>query len=195
MALAIIMLSLSYISVILYQIFCQTYGIGGTIQKINNISLQKENNELYKIKPKSQNLLNKIPEWNKEIKNNLKKPLIIHLNSNNIKNLPWILKPSNNISKIKVYPGDTTLIFYVIQNLSNEIITGIATYNITPSRAGIYFNKIQCFCFEEQRLKSKEFIELPILFFIDLDFLKDPKINNINNLTLSYTFYKIDEFK
>jgi cytochrome c oxidase assembly protein subunit 11 len=99
-----------------------------------------------------------------------------------------MLKPS--IAKIKVYPGDTALTFYLAHNLSSETITGIATYNIMPAKAGVYFNKIQCFCFEEQRLKGNEYVELPVLFFIDLDFLNDPKMKDIDSLTLSYTFFK-----
>lgn len=92
---------------------------------------------------------------------------------------------------MKVYPGDTALTFYIAHNLSDEAITGVATYNVSPPKAGIYFNKIQCFCFEEQRLKGNEYVELPILFFIDSDFLIDPKMHDIDTITLSYTFFKI----
>jgi cytochrome c oxidase assembly protein subunit 11 len=92
-----------------------------------------------------------------------------------------------------VYPGDTALTFYTAQNLSNQTLTGVATYNIVPAKAGVYFNKIQCFCFEEQRLKGKEFVELPVLFFIDSDFLKDPKMKDIDSITLSYTFFKTND--
>jgi cytochrome c oxidase assembly protein subunit 11 len=59
-----------------------------------------------------------------------------------------------------------------------------------PAKAGIYFNKIQCFCFEEQRLKGNESVELPILFFIDPNFSKDPKMKDIDSLVLSYSFYQ-----
>jgi hypothetical protein len=115
-------------------------------------------------------------------------PLTIHLSANTSNDLPWDLKPT--LSKIKVYPGDTALTFYIAHNLSNQAQTGVATYNISPAKAGIYFNKIQCFCFEEQRLKGNESVELPILFFIDSDFLKDPKMKDIESINLSYTFFK-----
>ena len=78
------------------------------------------------------------------------------------------------------------------QNKTSVSISGVSTYNITPQKAGIYFNKIQCFCFEEQRLKPNESIEMPILFYIDSEFLDDPKINDVNDITLNYTFYKMD---
>ena len=80
----------------------------------------------------------------------------------------------------------------MVENKTNESISGISTYNITPPKAGVYFNKIQCFCFEEQRLKANESIEMPLLFFIDSDFLTDPKMKDIDTITLSYTFYRCD---
>ena len=91
---------------------------------------------------------------------------------------------------MRVYPGDTALTFYMAENKTDEPVSGISTYNVTPQKAGTYFNKIQCFCFEEQRLKPHESIEMPILFFIDSDFLEDPKMKDVSTITLSYTFYR-----
>jgi cytochrome c oxidase assembly protein subunit 11 len=102
-----------------------------------------------------------------------------------------MLKPS--IAKIKVYPGDTALTFYLAHNLSSETITGIATYNIMPAKAGVYFNKIQCFCFEEQRLGPHEEIDMPVFFFIDPEICNDPAMDNTTSITLSYTFFKTGE--
>jgi len=81
------------------------------------------------------------------------------------------------------------LTFYIAHNKTNNPLTGIATYHVTPPKVGIYLNKVQCFCFEEQRLKPHETIEMPILFFIDTDFFKDPKMRDVDTITLSYTFY------
>lgn len=183
--LAIIMLGLSYISVPLYQIFCQTYGIGGTVQKtyienIEEIKQEQSKKDLNIIKDNKQ-----IPLF---LEKNKLKSLTIQFSANSCSDLPWELKPT--ISKMKVYPGDSALTFYVASNSSNETLTGVATYNVTPPKAGIYFNKIQCFCFEEQRLKGKEIVELPILFFIDSDFYQDPKMKDIDTIILSYTFFK-----
>ena len=69
----------------------------------------------------------------------------------------------------------------------------MSTYNVAPQQAGQYFNKIQCFCFEEQRLRARENIDMPVFFYIDPEFALDPYMKNINHLTLSYTFFKVDD--
>jgi hypothetical protein len=74
-----------------------------------------------------------------------------------------------------------------------QAITGVATYNVHPPKAGLYFNKIQCFCFEEQRLRAREEVDMPVLFVIDPDFLKDPAMEHVNSVTLSYTFFKTSD--
>ena len=63
---------------------------------------------------------------------------------------------------VKVVPGETALAFYTAHNPTNAPVTGVSTYNVTPMRAGLYFNKIQCFCFEEQRLRPHEEIDMPV---------------------------------
>lgn len=57
------------------------------------------------------------------------------------------------ILRLQVHPGQSTLVFYTAHNLSDKAITGVSTYNVAPQQAGYYFNKIQCFCFEEQKLR------------------------------------------
>ena len=91
---------------------------------------------------------------------------------------------------MQVYPGDTALTFYTAKNNTPEPIYGISTYHVTPPKVGIYFNKVQCFCFEEQRLKGNQSVEMPILFFIDPAFTQDPKMKDVDSITLSYTFYR-----
>lgn len=78
----------------------------------------------------------------------------------------------------------------MVENQSDQNLTGISTYHVSPPQMGIYFNKIQCFCFEEQLLKSHERIEMPVLFYIDKDFLNDPKMKDIQSISLSYTFFQ-----
>ena len=70
---------------------------------------------------------------------------------------------------------------------------GVATYNVVPNEAGAYFNKIQCFCFDEQRLLPGETVDMPVFFYIDPDFLKDRRMGKLNSMTLSYTFFKSNE--
>ena len=93
---------------------------------------------------------------------------------------------------VRIAPGQQTKIFYRAQNLSAKPITGQAAYNVTPDQAGKYFNKIECFCFTEQTLAPGQSVKMPILFFIDPAILKDEDTKNIDEITLSYTFYPVE---
>ena len=101
--------------------------------------------------------------------------------------LDWKFTPSQ--SMVRVMPGETALAFYKAKNCSAHDVIGISTYNVQPPQAGNYFNKIQCFCFEEQLLRAKEEIDMPVFFFIDPEFAEDPKMDGVNHITLSYTFF------
>lgn len=91
---------------------------------------------------------------------------------------------------MRVLPGETALAFYTATNQSkDEDIIGVATYSVTPAQVAPYFSKIQCFCFEEQRLNKGETVDMPVFFYIDPDFLKDPTMRNIDTITLNYTFF------
>ena len=82
---------------------------------------------------------------------------------------------------------------WALLTLTYTICSGVSTYNVSPQQAGAYFNKIQCFCFEEQKLRPGEKIDMPVFFYIDPEFATDPKMKGISTLTLSYTFFKVDE--
>ena len=86
-------------------------------------------------------------------------------------------------------PGETALAFYTATNNSDEDIIGVATYSVTPGQVAPYFSKIQCFCFEEQRLNAGETVDMPVFFYIDPDFVNDPNMRGIEQVTLSYTFF------
>ncbi|XP_054798068.1 cytochrome c oxidase assembly protein COX11, mitochondrial isoform X2 [Prosopis cineraria] len=94
---------------------------------------------------------------------------------------------------VRVKPGESALAFYTAENKSSTPIVGVSTYNVTPMKAAVYFNKIQCFCFEEQRLLPGEQIDMPVFFYIDPEFESDRRMDGINNIILSYTFFKVSE--
>ncbi len=91
-------------------------------------------------------------------------------------------------------PGESTLAFYRAENPSDEDIVGIASYNVVPSKAGIYFQKIQCFCFEEQLLPARKGVDMPVYFVIDPEFADDPSMSDVENISLFYTFFRAKDF-
>jgi cytochrome c oxidase assembly protein subunit 11 len=101
--------------------------------------------------------------------------------------LPWRFEPKQ--TTVRVNPGARTQIFYRAQNLSAKTITGQAVFNVSPDQVGKYFKKIQCFCFTEQTLKAGEAKDMPVIFFVDPAIKKDPDTKDIDEITLSYTFY------
>jgi cytochrome c oxidase assembly protein subunit 11 len=101
--------------------------------------------------------------------------------------LPWRFEPEQ--TTVRVQPGAKTQIFYRAQNLSARKITGQAVFNVSPDQVGKYFKKIACFCFTEQTLKAGEAKDMPVVFFVDPAIKKDPDTKDIDEITLSYTFY------
>jgi len=104
--------------------------------------------------------------------------------------LPWRFEPEQNT--VTVRPGAQTRIFYRAQNLSARTIVAQAAYNVSPDQVGKYFKKIQCFCFSEQTLKPGEKVDMPVVFFVDPKFAEDPDTKDIDEITLSYTFYPVE---
>nr|KAF6295406.1 cytochrome c oxidase copper chaperone COX11 [Myotis myotis] len=105
--------------------------------------------------------------------------------------LQWNFRPQQ--TEIYVVPGETALAFYKAKNPTDKPVIGISTYNVVPFEAGQYFNKIQCFCFEEQRLNPQEEVDMPVFFYIDPEFAEDPRMVNVDLITLSYTFFEAKE--
>ena len=101
--------------------------------------------------------------------------------------LPWRFVPLQK--EIIVKAGEVSLAFYRAENLSDSSVKGMAVYNVTPDKTGIYFNKIECFCFIEQILQPHQVMDMPVQFFIDPEFADDPNVADITTITLSYTFY------
>jgi cytochrome c oxidase assembly protein subunit 11 len=104
--------------------------------------------------------------------------------------LPWRFQPVQRRMDVRL--GENHLAFYTAENRSDRPIVGRAVYNVTPHKAGAYFAKVHCFCFEEQLLLPGESIEMPVSFFVDPAMLDDVNTADIHEITLSYTFF-IDE--
>ncbi len=102
--------------------------------------------------------------------------------------LPWRFGPAQR--EMRVVVGQQQLAFYIAENTANEGITGTAIFNVTPAKAGQYFNKIACFCFDEQHLTPRARAEMPVSFFIDPAMLNDRNMDDVTTVTLHYTFYR-----
>lgn len=101
--------------------------------------------------------------------------------------LPWHFQPAQR--EIALHVGESSLAFYEARNLSDRTLTGSAVFNVTPLKAGQYFNKIQCFCFDEQTLTAGQKVDMPVSFFIDPAINEDRNLDDVKTITLSYTFY------
>ena len=154
-----LMLSLSYAAVPLYDIFCRVTGFGGTTQIASSA-------------PGSTGHPN----------------INIRFESNITDSLNWDFYSKTKTVKIPM--GEEKTIYYFAKNLSDEPIVGTATFNVTPAKVGQYFMKIDCFCFVEQLLNPGESMNMPVTFFIDPDLYKDENVQEVNEITLSYTFMK-----
>jgi cytochrome c oxidase assembly protein subunit 11 len=102
--------------------------------------------------------------------------------------LGWEFRPLQPM--VTVHPGEERQIFYHAVNKTSSATTGSATFNVTPAKAGIYFDKLQCFCFTEQHLAAGESVDMGVVFFVDPDILTDPNTSDVRTITLSYTMFR-----
>jgi cytochrome c oxidase assembly protein subunit 11 len=115
-----------------------------------------------------------------------KQTVTVAFDSNVSPGLPWRFEPEQR--SVTVHLGEQKLVFFSAENLSAETTVGHATFNVTPPTSGIYFNKIQCFCFNEERLDPHEKVDMPVVFYVDPAFAKDSDMAHVDTITLSYTF-------
>jgi len=104
--------------------------------------------------------------------------------------LPWKFEPVQET--VRIHPGARTTIYYQATNYTARSTTGQAIFNVTPEIAGKYFSKIECFCFTEQTLKPGQTVKMPVIFFVDPKLRDDPDTKHIDEITLSYTFYPVE---
>lgn len=112
----------------------------------------------------------------------------VRFDANVSETLPWAFRPVEREVRLKL--GEVRQTAYRVKNLSDQPITAMATFNVTPNAAGIYFNKIACFCFSDQTLEPGEEREMPIVFFVDPDMLEAEELQGAPAITLSYTFFR-----
>ncbi|MET0547086.1 MAG: cytochrome c oxidase assembly protein [Caulobacterales bacterium] len=154
----LVMLSLSFAAVPLYDAFCKATGWGGETQVAKTASTKV-----------------------------LDRTMEVRFDANTGSGAPFEFKPDKTSMTLKV--GETGLAFFRLKNLASVPITAQATYNVTPDKAGIYFQKLQCFCFTPKTFAPGETLELPVLFYVDPKIAVDKDAEEVRSITLSYTYF------
>ncbi len=162
-AIPVLMGALAWASAPLYRLFCQVTGIAGT----PGVAAEAPG----------------ASETGRQIE--------IRFNADISPGLDWRFAPVERAMTVTV--GERALAFYRARNLGSEPLVGAATFNVTPLKAGAYFSKIDCFCFEEQRLEPGESVDMPVSFFVDPAIAEDAGVRDVGSITLSYTFFRADE--
>ena len=121
----------------------------------------------------------------------LDRSIYIRFDSNVAAGLPWKFQPEQN--EIKVRIGEVATVHYKVVNEAAREITAQASYNVSPPTIGAYFDKINCFCFTQQTMKPGETREMTVVFYVDPDIAKDRDQDDLNSITLSYTFYRLPD--
>jgi cytochrome c oxidase assembly protein subunit 11 len=105
--------------------------------------------------------------------------------------LDWEFRPMTH--EIDVHPGAQNQVFFRAVNRTAATVTARAVYNVTPAKSGIYFDKLQCFCFNNQTLAAGEQVDMGVVFFVDPDIRTDPNTRDVRSITLSYTMFRAPE--
>ncbi len=161
---ALAMLAMGYAAVPLYRMFCQVTGIDGTTQRASTAQAAQ------------------VQATGRRIS--------VQFDGNVANGLPWSFHPMQTTSNVMI--GEKALAKYEAKNNSAREITGTAVFNVSPVQAGKYFNKIECFCFTEQTLTPGQDVEMPVIYYVDPAILDDPDTKDIQQITLSYSFYESD---
>ncbi|GLV24246.1 cytochrome c oxidase assembly protein CtaG [Sphingobium sp. TomTYG45] len=160
------MLGLGFASVPLYRIFCQQTGFGGTTQRAAaDVKLQPA----------------------------VGHTMSIRFDSNVQPGMPWQFYPEHRTDTVTV--GARDMAIFIAKNMSDKPVTGTASFNVTPIQSGAYFTKIQCFCFTQQTLQPGEQVRMPVIYYVDPKILNDPDNRDTQQITLSYTFYPVEQDK
>lgn len=158
---ALAMLGLGYASVPLYRLFCQVTGFGGTTQRASAAEAST-----VKIAAGS---------------------ISVRFDANVDRGMNWRFEPEQTTQEMRI--GARKMAYFKAQNLSDQPITGVASFNVTPEQVGKYFKKVQCFCFNRQTLQPGQSIDMPVIYYVDPAILDDPDAKDVQQITLSYTFH------
>ncbi len=118
----------------------------------------------------------------------LDRTVTVRFNADTGPALAWRFEPLQDVIEVKL--GQPAMAYYGARSLAAETVTGFATFNVTPAKAGIYFNKTDCFCFTEQTLAAGAGARMAVAFFIDPALAKDRNLDDVTTITLSYTFFR-----
>jgi len=121
----------------------------------------------------------------------IERTVTVKFNADTGLNMPWEFKP--DLREVDVHMGERGLASFTAHNITDTPVAGTALYNVTPPKAGQYFHKIQCFCFDKQILTPGQKMSMPVMFFIDPAMDDDPNMNDVTVITLSYTFYQAEK--
>ena len=121
----------------------------------------------------------------------LNKKITVRFDANTSNDLDWKFEPAQRSVTMKI--GEKSQAFYKATNLGDAPSWGTATFNVSPGAAGVYFNKIECFCFTEQELAAGQTVDMPVVFFVDPDIVNDRLLKDTDTITLSYTFFPDEE--
>ena len=167
---ALAMLGLGFASVPLYRLFCQVTGFGGTTQVATETDAEIAERQAASAGGAT---------------------MSVRFDANTARDMPWEFRPVQVTDTVAI--GQRDMATYIARNNSSVPVRGTATFNVEPQQAGIYFHKIQCFCFTEQLLEPGQEVRMPVLYYIDPAALDDPNMEGVEQITLSYTFHRIDE--
>ena len=167
LTLAAAMVGLGFASVPLYRLFCQVTGFGGTTQ----VATEAQAAGAAALATGQ--------------------TMSIRFDGSTARDVPWEFKPLQATDTVTI--GERDMAIYVARNESSMPITGTATFNVEPAQAGLYFHKVQCFCFTEQTLQPGEQVNMPVVYYVDPAILEDEFMADVEQITLSYTFHRAIE--
>jgi cytochrome c oxidase assembly protein subunit 11 len=168
-----LMVGASFAAVALYRIFCQVTGFGGTTQVAGQDAAQSVARDAAAPLAKGA------------------RTITVSMLGNVNPALPWSFAPVK--PKVTLRVGENALVYYRAVNHSDKTVTGVATFNVTPHKAGPYFVKVECFCFSRQTLKPGESVDMPVSFYVDPALAKDRKLAGVTDIALSQTFFRAPE--